>query len=142
MSNDHKLQYIYIFLQIMVIILSEATAQLQECPMFIIVLQYIHNTESTDYRVGIEVTSTYPTVDGHQHQHLYLLYSLLSKPRMLSYMSAISAGEWSGRWNVGSRAGIVVVQRCCVAVLRCRDFGCLALSCFSETDMVVSTLWR
>ena len=53
-------------------------------------------------------------------------------------MAAISAGEWSGRWNVGSRAGIVVVQRCCVAVLRCRDFGCLALSCFSETNVVVS----
>ena len=34
----------------------------------------------------VEVTSTYPTVDGHQHRHLYLLYSSLSKPRRLSYI--------------------------------------------------------
>ena len=60
-----------IYLQIQVIILCKATAQLQECPMFIIYSVYIHSTESTDYRMG----------RGFQHlsnclrYDIYLLYT-------------------------------------------------------------------
>ena len=111
-----------IYLQIQVIILSKATAQLQECTMFIIYSVYIHSLLNLLIIEWVEVSSTYPTVYGP----IFICFILLSKPRRLSYNVCHICWSKGGRWNLGSRAGIIVVQRCCFAVLRCRDFGSLA----------------
>ena len=77
---------------------------------------YIHSTDSTDYRVG----------RGYQHiSHCVHLSALLNRHRRPSYMSAISAGRWGGRWNFD----VAVLQRCS-----------LSLSCFSETDILYHRL--